>query len=980
MPAGKPRVLNIPAHGAFADCLAAGLAGGFPFGFEGELALARTLVILPNRRAVRAVTEAFVRHSGGALLLPRLYPLGEIDEDAAPLPLGTFAAEAARGEPMDPFARLMQLMPLVERWQKRTGRRTAKVDTLRYAEALARALDLMRLWEVDPQALAGAVDADMASHWSDTARFLDIVREEWPKILSAAGRADRIEQRQDLLRVLASSWRKKPPPFSVIAAGIGSAEPAAAELLASIARARRGAVVLQALDLDMQAAEWEALTAAAPHPQAPLKALLDLMSVARGEVQAWPATSERDGAAQRTAMLNRAAAAPAATAGWQGTATDPAAIDGFAGVDARTPAEEAMVIALAMRRALETPGRTAALVTPDRDLARRTAAHLRRWRIEIDDSAGMPLALTPPGAFLRLALEAAQSAFAPVPLLALLKHPLAGPAEARSPWLAKVRRLDLALRGVRPPRGLQGITHALSRAEKERADWAELRTWWQETAAALRPVATLFQRRVRGDLQRMAALLRELVAALSDERFWDGQAGRAASEALAALERHGADGGDAPAADLPALLGAILGQIAVRPAYGRHPRLAIYGLLEARLQRADLMVLGGLNEGVWPQADSFDPWLPPKVRRALGLPPTDRADALAAHDFLTAAAAPEVLLTRARRNAEAPTVPSRFWLRLEALLGDGFIRDGELAALARGIDACDSPHPAARPEPRPPVADRPRRISVTQVEVLRADPYQFYARHMLGLRKLDELGKEADAAERGNIVHGLLESLQDAGGMQDAAARAEMIDRALGPYADHPVLRALWRPRVERMLDFASESLRRKAEEGWRVAGVECRGSLNADGVELTGKADLVLMKEGALGIADYKTGAPPAQTKILAGYADQLGLLAWLAEDGRLEHIPAAPIAQLAYWRLSGGLGSLGKIWQSGTGTYRRAWGDLPAYLDAARRRFRETAAMYLTGDAPFTARLRPEYAPAAWNEYDLLARVAEWEGRGRQ
>ncbi|MHB9879807.1 double-strand break repair protein AddB [Pacificimonas sp. ICDLI1SI03] len=972
----KPSVFSIPPEGAFADRLAKGLLAGFPFdGEAGELGLARTLVVLPNRRAVRSARDAFVRAAGGALLLPRLTALGDLDDDLTPGAL--VDADLFSGAPaIDVQERTFRLMPLVERWQTATGKRRAKVETLRYAEALGRALDLMQLYEVAPDGLEGAVDQDMAVHWQQTAQFLDIVRQQWPQALRAAGMTDRVAQRQALLRRLAKDWSERPPAYPVIAAGIASAEPAAAAFLGQVARLPQGAVVLPGLDMIMPDAAWEDLSPADPHPQVPLKLMMDGMSVARGEVAAWPVDSDMDGPELRHEVLSAAFMAPDLTAGWRTLDLPADAADGLARIEVRGPAEEALAVALALRRALETPERTAALVTPNRDLARRVAAQMRRWGVEIDDSAGTPLSLTPPGVFLRLALEAAASGFAPVPLMALLKHPLAGPGEGRTEWLRRVRQLDLALRGVRPARGLQGTRNRIFTALKSDVPARDaLIDWWDaEVAPPLRALAELFQRRRTGDLAGAAAKLRDLVGDFSDERFWNGVAGRAAADILADLERHGAVAGPAPSTDLPALLGAVMEGVAVRPLYGRHPRLAIYGLLEARLQRADVMILAGLSEGVWPPAAAFDPWLPPKVRAALDLPPTDRALALSAHDFVSACGAKHVLLVRATRDSSAPTVASRFWLRLEALLGDALEED-PIATFVPQIDTCRDPKPAPRPEPVPPAAERPKRISVTQVDVLAADPYQFYAREMLRLRSLDALGEDAGAAERGTIVHDLMETLTRDGLLQDGAAREAAVDKALKAYSDHPLLMALWKPRVLRMLSWAAEHMRACDAEGWRVAGVEKAGQMNVAGVTLKGKADVIFRNGERLSIADYKTGAPPTQDRILRGYADQLALLAWLACKGNLDDVPPLPVAEIAYWRLSGGKTEGSVV--SSRDKYKKAWGQLDDYFDEAEQRFRELVGGYLTGDRPFPARLQPEFAP--YSDYNLLARTQEWEGRGR-
>lgn len=978
--ARRPRVYSIPPNGAFADRIANALVEGRPFGGGDELVLARTTLLLPNRRAVRSIREAFVRAGGGALLLPRLVALGDLEGDLLPgIPAGADAFPD--DEAISSLERSLRLMPLVERWQQRTGQSRAKVETWRYAEALGRALDLMQLYEASPDSLVGAVHGDMAAHWQGTTAFLDIVRTAWPEALRQAGLVDRVSQRQALLARTAIAWEAEPPRGPVIAAGIANAEPTAARLLGVVARLPQGAVVLPGLDVDMPQAEWEALRPYDSHPQIPLKLLLGEMSVARGEVQDWPARSVRDGPESRVSVIRHALCRPDRTAEWS-RAELPEVLSGLSRVETRTPAEEAAAIALAMRRALETAGKTAALVTPDRNLARRVAAQMRRWGVDVDDSAGTPLSLTPPGAFLRLALEAASSGFAPVALLALLKHPLAGPGgDERAGWLRRVRRLDLALRGVRPARGLQGIRNRLTTwIKRDDPAYEDLVGWWKNQEERFRPVAALFQRRRRGDVTEAAGVLSALVQELSGDRYWEGQAGRAAAELLDDLQRLGSQhaSGTVSASDLPALIDAIAAGIAVRPAYGRHPRLAIYGLLEARLQRADLMILGGLNEGVWPPTDAFDPWLPPKVRIALGLPPTDWAIALSAHDFQQALGAGDVLLTRAKRDESAPTVASRFWLRLEALLGDSWPVDGELAATCATFDGSDQRAPAVRPAPAPSSDARPKAISVTQVETLRADPYQFYAREILGLRKLEALGEEAGPAERGTIVHDLLERLCRQGSLYDEEQRAEAIAASLKVYSDHPLMMALWKPRVERMLGWAAEQMKTLEDRQWRIAAVERSGQMTADGVTLKGKADVVFDTGTGYAIADYKTGAPPPPGRIAEGYADQLALLAWMAETGAFEGLDAKQVKEIAYWRLSGGE-TEGKITSSANPRMRsdNVWKDLPAYFEEARKRFRETVGRWLTGDEPFTARLRPEFAP--YNDYEQLARVQEWEGEAR-
>ena len=327
-----------------------------------------------------------------------------------------------------------------------------------------------------------------------------------------------------------------------------------------------------------------------------------------------------------------------------------------------------------MRHAVETPGRTAALVTPDRGLAERVAAALARWGISVDDSAGQPLSKTPPGALILLLAKLAAD-FDPVALISLLGHPLVRKGEGRTAWLDQLRRLDLILRepGLTP--GWDGVSARIaSRAADPKARGhgraVELQPWWNAVSAALGAALAPFASRSAPP----AALLSALQTGaewLTGDAVWAGPAGRSLAELFDqwALAR-GAGPALVDPSDFPDMLRQLLGDASVRPPYGGHPRLFIWGLLEARLQRADLMILGGLDEGRWPAATQPDPWLAPGIRRLLGLPAPERQQGMAAHDFASALAAREIVVTRAQRSGGDPAVASRFWLRLAALAGE----------------------------------------------------------------------------------------------------------------------------------------------------------------------------------------------------------------------------------------------------------------------------------------------------------------------
>jgi ATP-dependent helicase/nuclease subunit B len=951
-------VYTVPSHRSFADALAAGLIARFG---KDPLGLARGRILLPNNRAVRAVTEAFVRASGNGLLLPRLIPLGdpELDEriggglerlDAEPLPPA-----------IDPMERLLRLASIV-------GAEGA-AEGLRLAADLARTLDALLIEEIAPARLRDAVDetAELARHWEKSLAKLQLIYEAWPSILHGQGAIDLAERRNRLLHALADRWKSDPPPGFTVAAGITTAAPAVAALVGRVARMTAGMVVLPGLWLEdvFPDEEWSALGPAegkrgeATHPQYHLKLLLDRIGVGRGEVQRWRWSGRAASPPARSRAVANAMAAPEYSHKWKDLRPAERRLSGIRVAELTDAAGEAQAIALALREALETPGKTAALVTPDRQLAGRVSALLRRWDIEADDSAGRPLSQLAAGTLLLGIASAAAEDLAPVSLLALLKHPLVGgEGEERPAWLEHVRALDLALRGPRPPGGLSGLDARLAEKDAMRA-WNAVR----ERVAGLDGLL-----REPLSLSRFAALMGEAATALAGDRAWRGSDGRMAAELLAELQgSESAAGLVVTAEDAVPLLRQLLDERAVRPPYGGHPRIFIWGLLEARLQRADLLVLGGLNEGVWPGLPTPDPWLPPKVRATLGMPTLEFRIGLAAHDFASALGAPEVLITRARRDSRSPTVASRFLLRLEAISG-GLPRDLVLERIVRALDDPGPPTPVGRPAPSPPAEQRPEKISVTAVDRLKADPFAFYASAILNLRDIDPVDADHTAAWKGTAVHEVLQQWLDHDECDPDKLRSRA-ERLLADDAIHPMLRALWAPRLLEAIDWMADLERSNREAGRKPLRAEITGEAPLAGILVHGRADrLDRLADGGVAIIDYKTGKPPGKKAIEAGFALQLGLLGLIGRAGGFAGVSGEPEA-FEYWSLVRDRDRFGKC--------VRADKDFEAgeFLAHAYRNFAEAAERWLTGTEPFTAKLNPAYAP--YGDYDQLMRLEEWYGR---
>jgi len=953
----RPAVYTIPAHRSFADALAVGLIQRFG---KDPLELARGRILLPNNRAVRTVTEAFVRASGTGLLLPRLIPVGDPELDER---IGG-ALEPMDGDPVPPAVAPLSRVLMLADLTRTEG--TSAAEALRLARDLARTLDTLQVEQIDPRSLANAAaDApELALHWQVSLERLRGIVDLWPKRLAELGQIDLTERRNILLGRLAERWRDRPPRSFTIAAGITTAAPAVASLLHRVARIPEGMVVLPALSLAdiMPDEEWEALgpdeqgRGEQTHPQYHLKLLLDRMSVARDEVEVWPTAGRASSPAVRARAVANAMTAADFSDKWSSLRPPERRLSGVRAAEFSDAAAEAQGIALALREALETPGRTAALVTPDRILARRVSALLRRWKIEADDSAGRSLSETPTGTLLLAIAGAAAEELAPVALLGLLKHPLVGgEGEDRLRWLDAVRSLDLALRGPRPAAGLPGLDEHLG----DRQHWPTLRAYVEPVAGLLSTPLCLAD---------FAGQLAAIATKISGENAWRAAEGRLAAELLGDLESsEAAKGMVLCAEDAVPVLRDLLDQQSVRPSYGGHPRVSIWGLLEARLQQADLLVLGGLNEGVWPTASAPDPWLAPRIRANLGLPGLDFRIGLSAHDFASALGAPQVLITRARRDERSPTVASRFWLRLEAMTG-GITRDTRIERLASALDDPGSAQPTDRPRPQPPAELRPRRISVTSVDRLKADPFAFYAQAMLSLRKLDPVDADHSAAWKGTAVHKVLEDWL----RHDDCAPERLLPRAralLQSETIHPMLRALWAPRLIEAIKWIEEQVEEDREGGRRPLKAEITGETDIDGVTIHGKADRIdAIAGGGLAIVDYKTGKAPAQKAVDAGFALQLGLLGLIARAGGFADILGQPKAH-EYWSLTKDRDKFGK---RVCPDRKMGAADFLAHAEAS---FRDAAAKWLIGSEAFTAKLNPAYAP--YGDYDQLMRLEEWYGR---
>jgi ATP-dependent helicase/nuclease subunit B len=827
--------------------------------------------------------------------------------------------------------------------------------------------------------LEAAADPAQAEHWARILDFLRIVTEAWPAYLVEQGLINPAARQVALMQAQAAAWAEVAPASPVLAVSAAGDIPAVAGLLRVIASLPAGCVVLPGLDLDLADAVWAQLDEA--HPQHGLASLLAALGARRGDVR----VCGESAVPGRVALLRQALLPAAALAAWQ-VPVDFSLV-GLTRLAPADPQAEAVAIAMILRDALEQPGAQAALVTPDRGLAVRVAAELRRWGIVADDSAGESLAQTPPAVFLRLIADAVMAGLAPVPLLALLKHPLAALGLSPAALRGVARQLEVAcLRGPKPGPGLAGLRRAVDRAATD----PTLGDLLARLEAALAPLLRAVRAVRIAPAELMACLIAagEALAASDAEagpaRLWAFEEGEALAQLLAETQEALPALPDDDPACLPGLLDAVLagavvrGRRAIRGGGGaEHPRVSIWGLLEARLQQADVLVLAGLNEGVWPPATDPGPWMSRAMRARAGLASPELLVGQAAHDFcMSCCAAPLVVLSAPLRRDGAPAVPSRWLARLDALLGEGLALH-PAAGWARLLDVPDGgARPAVAPRPCPPVAVRPRRLSVTEIATLKRDPYAIYARRILGLEALAPLEQAADFSDYGSIVHqGLHGFLAGIGAEWPADAEATLglaLERAMRAAGVRPVLLAWWAPRLRRIAQWVDgEERRRRAEMAVVRLGAEVDGKWVFPGpagdFTLSGRADRIeLRADGRLALLDYKTGTLPTARAVAFLEQPQLPLEAAMAAAGGFGPQWTGAVETLLYWRLSG---------DHAGGASRAAGPEGVTVAQLAEAAADDLRRLIETFDAPDAV-----YAAAAAGEehspYRQLARAGEWGG----
>jgi ATP-dependent helicase/nuclease subunit B len=1040
------RVFTVPISvPLLRSVIAALIDGRLVPGFEARsnpALLATATLYLPTRRSLRVARELFLEElATDAAVLPRLVALGDIDEDEL-----AFAEDSEAfngGAPLDiperlgELARRLTLARLVAAWAKTPVSAPLVVggpaSTLALAGDLARLIDDMVTRGVAWDALDGLVPDQLDQYWQHSLDFLRIARTAWPAYLDEIQRIEPAARR-DLLIAAEAARLTAHHDGPVIAAGSTGSMPATAKFLLAVAKLSNGAVVLPGLDTDLDDAAWESIGgakdaqgrviahASSNHPQYAMHMLLKRFGIARQDVIELAAPHQGG----REVLISETMRPSEATAMWHDRLSEPevaakvsAAMDNLAVIAAPNPEMEALSIAIAMREARHLD-KSAALVTPDRALARRVMAALTRWHLPFDDSGGDALLETPAGIFARLAAEAAAKGLEPPTLLALLKHPLCRLGAAPGAFKSAIETLELAvLRGTRPQPGTGGLARDFTRFRNEHDKLhqgeasslhpAEPRARLKSEALdhaqaliaalqkALAPLENLASPKPQ-DFAEFAARHREVIAALSSDEaglstgFADRDGGglaKAFDDLLVSGERCGLM---APLVDYPDLFHTAFSDRAVRRPERPGAKLQIYGPLESRLMQADRVIIGGLIEGVWPPAPRIDPWLSRPMRHQLGLDLPERRIGLSAHDFAQLLGAPEVILSHAAKSGGAPAVASRFLHRLEAVAGDALWRAAETRGetYVRYAEVLDQPAkvtPIEQPMPRPPLAARPTRLSVTAIEDWLRDPYTIYARYILRLNALDPVDMPLSAADRGSAIHEAIGAFTEefANELPQDPARAlrQIGEKYFAPLMERPEARALWWPRFQRIATWFANWEDARREHIDEILA-ERQGSISIPltpdrNFTLTARADRIERRsDGSYALLDYKTGQPPTGKQVRMGLSPQLTLEAAILREGGFEGIPAGSlVGQLVYVRLSGN----NPPGEERVLELKINKGDQPQPPDAAAREARdklEALVRRFEDESQAYTSLNLSMWANRYGAYDDLARIKEWSAAG--
>ena len=957
------KIYNIPASCSFVDTLAELLTKQY----EGNLLeLLDVLILMPNRRACMALKEAFVRVRGlQPTMLPKILPIGDVEEEELQI-VGFNLAENLKdiSPAIDSFERNLLFTKLILKKSAHFGVEKLSSNQAYYlAQELSKMIDMVNYEGLSFENLQNLVPEEYASHWLETLNFLEIITRQWPEVLKERGVVDASYRYNQLLEIQREVWEKNKTNQRIIIAGATANFPAVQKLVQTVLALPNGEFYINGLDKALDEVSWDNLDET--HPEKEIKTLLDFLGVERSAIEDVVPSNNPE----REILISEIMRPARTTDKWREIKNknlSHLAWRGIKEIECQDSRIEASSIALIMREVLETPEKTAALVTTDRNLARRVANELEKWEIKVDDSAGRPLHLTPIGIFLRQLIKVCEMGSKKVDLLGLLKNPYLCLGQEAS----KVRKLA------------RNYEQKVLRAREPEKD-EEIEAFLSFFAEKISPLKTLLAQK-EVPLKELVKVHIETAVELAktsqkegDQVLWRGDEGGVAAKFVASLFEKSDVLGNVPPVEYLDLFDALMSGVTVRASFGTHPRLKILGPIEARFNNFDVIIIGGANEGIWPKLSASDPWMSRPMKKDFGFPLPEKQIGILAKDFASLLAGEEVYLTRADRVDGTPMIKSRWMMRLETVISalglkvDDVLEENIYSAWVKKFDELEQTNKISAPEPRPPLKYRPRKLSMSAIESLMKDPYIVFARHILKLYPLEELDVDLSAADYGNIIHDILDEFNKTYPEKyPTNAETELLRIGEAFFAKNEIAldtKAFWWPKFEKTVAWLVEVEKKYRQDIVRVYS-EIKGQMEletpAGKFIITAKADRVdVTKLGKINIVDYKTGQAKSKRELWAGYAPQLPIEALIAECGGFENVEAKKVEKLIYWRLA----NEELVFDE----------DIDGLLEKNKENIHKLISIFDFEDTPYMA--KPHHKFSTQNtDYEHLARTKEWSVGG--
>jgi len=927
--------------------------------------IANIYLFVNTKRLLESIKESFLIRSPG--VLPKIFSI----TDLRPL-----AIEYQLPELLNLQKEHLDLNELIKKYLLLSPSAVPSSASYELANDLINLRAEMYSEDVSVDKLKTLSKENLSSHWQQSLEFLNIIIEYWIN----ANRDVPIEAiNLEILSILEKKWCTNPPKYPIIIAGSTGSIGITKKFIKLVSKQKKGLVVLPGFDFSQPADVWNSFKKSndfEDHPQYRYFELLNDMAIHPKNINNWK--NKRVSLSPRNQLISLALRPAPVTDQWlnEGPKLSDlnAATSGLTLIEAPTTRDEANAIALCIRKAVEE-NKSISLITPDQDLIRQVNAGLGRWNLIPDDVAGKSLSVTPTGVFLRQIIRLIGQEISAENLISLLKNPITNSGNTeRGNHINLVRAIELKWRKTQDNN--DPILNFLSKSVEINADPLWL-PWIQNNLKKLNNITS--------------ATLTEFVEVLVDTseqfsngpsgkigRLWHQNSGETTRKILNGLLTSGADTKPMTISEFSTIMNFILNTEKVRETVNAHPLIKFWGTLDARISNTDITILSGINEGTWPNTRNADHWLNRSMRKEAGLLSQERKVGLLAHDFQQGINNQNVIISRSKRVGDTPSIPSRWLNRITNLLkGLGLeginhlnemkIRGDFWLNLAKVIEEPNQPlPPAERPSPIPPVATRPKKLSVTQIETLIRDPYSVYARHVLKLKSLKSLKKQPSALLRGNVMHEIMQNFSEhTKNNHKLINHSELIkisNRIFIKEVPWPATRLIWQTRFEKAIPLfiEAEKLRR---QNANPLFFEHPGStfLSDVGITLTAIADRIDKNDSnELLIYDYKSGKPPT-IKQLEIFHKQLLLEALIAENGGFRDIPNTRVASICYISLNNSYPNTEKIITRDEIT--KIENEISQLID-----------YYKSHNTGFTARLRMEKIDVT-SDYDHLSRYGEWD-----